>query len=274
MLARFLSVLLLFLSSMLWASTERLVTVVTLPEYEPFCFYKPGVSADIDGSRELIRPGDNSRMFDGLAWQVVLEAFQQQGYTVVLSVAPWKRAMSMLDNGDADLIFPAVKTEARLLKYHFSEHLVYPENRFLFYVQTGSSQQGSGLKDMFDRRIGYMRGFSYGDNWLNYKQHPRIKTEQFNSLKQGFRMLSGDRFDAVVGYELSHDYYLQKWQWRDDFRKLPAFGAARSYLMGLQSAELTGQLLTDFDLGIAEMISVGRYQQLVDKWINRAGEMQ
>lgn len=92
----------LLLPSLLSSET---VTVTTLPDYKPFCYHKEGQ----DGSQEEISPGQESALFTGLAWEIVLASFHAVDYTVKLSIVPWARGMYQLDTGGTDLLFPAVK---------------------------------------------------------------------------------------------------------------------------------------------------------------------
>ncbi len=246
------------------ASQAKLVRVVTLADYEPFCFYQP--NTDQATNTKNLPPGQASTLFDGLAWQVVVAAFHARGYTVELTVVPWKRGVALLDRGEVDLIFPAVKTEERLVRYLYSRGRVYPANHYLIYVNEQSDIQWQGLHSLNDKLIGAMRGFSYGSTWEEYLNESKSHPVLFNKLKRGFGLLKMNRIDALVGYEISHDYQLKLWGWDKEFKKLPPFATSSSYLMGLKSVQATRQLLNEFDAGKRQLSTSGELESILTKW--------
>ncbi len=243
------------------AGAAPVARVATFANYAPFCFY--AADADREQYQELIPPGQKSALFRGLAWEVVLASFHRAGYSVHLTIVPWTRAVRMLDEGAVDGIFPAIKNPQRIQRYRFSEQLVYPENRLLFYTLRTDDQSTTELADLRGKNTGMIRGFSYGPVWDQLVSDQQLRTVRLNDIRQGFDMLENGRIDALVGYELSHDYHLKNWQRSELFQKSPAFDQARSFLMGRRAAEV---LMADFDQGRNALETEGQYQQLLKKW--------
>lgn len=237
------------------------VKVATFANYAPFCFY----AADADQShyQEVIEPGQRSRLFRGLAWDVVLNSFQQSGYRVHLTIVPWPRAMKMLDQGIVDAVFPAIKNPSRLAQYRFSAQRVYPQNALLLYTRASDQQSITGLNNVAGKRIGTIRGFSYGSIWDQFASSNALNITDVNDAKQGFSLLEKGRIDALVGYQLSHDYHLKNWNQTALFRKTAAFDQAHSFLMGRSD---NATLMDDYDRGRSTLDQQGDYQQLLQKW--------
>ncbi len=237
------------------------VKVATFANYAPFCFY----AADADQSQyqEVIEPGQRSRLFRGLAWEVVLNSFQRSGYRVHLYIVPWTRAMKMLDQGLVDAVFPAIKNPSRLAKYQFSAQRVYPKNDLLLYTRANDQQLITGLDNLAGKRVATIRGFSYGSTWDQFTSSNDLNNINVNDAKQGFNLLEKGRIDALVGYQLSHDYHLKNWNKTALFSKTAAFDQAHSFLMGRSD---NAPLMNDYDQGRAALDQQGDYQQLLQKW--------
>ena len=197
-------------------SYAELVKVATLTNYEPFCFHQEGR----EGIHDEVPPGQESSFFAGMAWDILKESYHAMGYTVHLTVVSWKGAMSLMDDGKVDIIFPAVKTFEREKKYHFSQELSYPPNHFLVYVPHKSHIIWDGLASLNGKTVGVVRGFSYGKVWEEYLKTGTLKLSEYTDVKQGFLMLERGRLDAVVGYELSYDYLLRQWDWEQKWEDL------------------------------------------------------
>lgn len=255
---RFIFLALLFIPSPVLA--ELKVRIATYPDYEPFCFYKPGV----DTSRyfERIAPQQESNLFTGLAWEVVLKSFQRRNYRVELYIVPWARAMKMLEQDLVDAIFPAVKTPERQEKFSFSKQVVYPANGLLLYSLKGKLSEDY-LPNLKELRIGVVRSFSYGKRWSEISQQYQLKVSEMRSLPHAFKMLENNRIDVLPGYELSHDYYLQQQSKVHLFDKSKPFDHAYSYLMFRAEKK---QALLDFDQGRAKLEQQGTYHEMLEQW--------
>lgn len=240
----------------------RIIKIATYPNYEPFCFYKEGVDKSI--FNETIFMNNSSKVFTGLAWDVVLKSFQLQGYQVELFIVPWPRAYSMLDRLEVDAIFPAVKTPIREERFGFSKQTVYPPNPLVFYQNKKTDHP---LNDTFSNlpslTSGTIRGFSYGKEWDNLVLQHNLDPILFNSLKQGFDMLAGNRFDVLPGYQLAHDYYLKTHGLEELFKISQPFDIAYSYLM---FSTKNSTHLENFNLGRQELQNSGHYQRLRQSW--------
>ncbi len=254
-----LLVVALLITPGLWAA--EVARVATFANYAPFCFYKTGVDTHL--YQELIPPGQSSKLFTGLAWETVLEGFHRAGYSVHLSIVPWTRAMKMLDEGLVDAIFPAVKNEQRIKRYYFSKNLVYPENRLLLYRRAEDTRGITQLIDIRDKTTGAIRGFSYGRIWDAFITETGSNLIEVNNIRQGFDMLANGRIDALVGYELSHDYHLKSWNRFAQFSKTVAFDQARSFLLGRKDRR---DIINGFDYGSEQLQKEGGAQELLRRW--------
>lgn len=76
-------------------------------------------------------------------------------------------------------------------------------------------------------------------------------------------MLENGRIDALPGYQLSHDYYLQKENKKNLFKISHPFDIAYSYLMFNDYNPL---FRPHFDSGRKKLQQSGQYQKLREDW--------
>ncbi|MCP4020918.1 MAG: amino acid ABC transporter substrate-binding protein [Desulfobacteraceae bacterium] len=243
-------------------STEaKIVNVTTITDYAPFCFYKKGQQ----GFHDEVAPNQASSIFNGFAWQILLQSYHAMGYTVRLSIFPWKRGMVMMDKGQVDIIFPTVKNPERLKKYAFSKELSYPPNYYLIYVSKDRPFKWHGLKSLNKKKVGVIKAFSYGPAWAKYLAEGKAKIYEFYKLDDLFQQLAMERVDAIVGYQLSYDYNLHKLGMADKFKRMPPFDESKSFVMGKKNPKVEN-LLSIFDQGKAKLKESGKLKEIMIKW--------
>ncbi len=278
---------------------RRSVSLVTLDDYAPFCFAKTGRS---NQGREVIAPGADSDYLQGYSWDVVREAFHAQGYYIVLDAVAWNYAEAAARLGNAgeqisgsgrerssisvsfgfgkanifsnaekktapgalraDLLFPAVRTPAREDVFAFSAR---PVDRLsaVFYLPLNSQMQYDGVNTLNGKRVGVVRGWSYGSLFDNADGVNRI---ELDDTETGFRLLRQNRLDALAGYGTVYDRELKKIGWSAHFRKQPAGYVLDEFLCGIKDSGRTGELLAAFQKGLAALTASGRADALARKW--------
>tara|TARA_Y100000588_G_scaffold241080_1_gene254933 strand:+ start:1659 stop:2417 length:759 start_codon:yes stop_codon:yes gene_type:complete len=227
---------------------ERVVRVARLQDYAPFC----GASENIERDQN-IPSGDDAVGFGGNCWDVLRESYHQEGFTIQLFVVPWARAMSYLNQGKADILFPEGKNQEREWAFDYPEEPTNQAN-FVVYVRADNSVEWDGLAPVARYRIGVKRGFNCGDQW---KAAESIRKHEVGSIVDAFVMLSQKRLDGVVGYEGPWDYVLGQEGWQERYRKLPAFDASLEYPVALKSNGRGRMLLDAFDRGKRHLVKTG-----------------
>jgi len=255
---------LLVICSLLCATTfssgaDKVVSVATLEDYAPFCFTDDNVK---NGINDIFPPGTDTKKFKGYSWDVLRESFHAMGYSIILSVTPWSRAMEYVKVGQADVLFPAGKSVDRQKVFYYSRESLNSAT-YVVYVRTDSPVKWKGLESLKGLTIGEKRRFSHGDKW---KATSYIDKHPINTILQGFRMLDLKRFDGFVGYQFNWDYALKQVGWDSKFRKLPSFDSSDEYLIALKSNPLALQILKDYDLGKKRLIETGKFSAIRRKW--------
>jgi polar amino acid transport system substrate-binding protein len=237
---------------------DRLVSLTTLPDYPPFCFLKAKKSPSIE---ERIKPGEDSNYLQGYSWDIVRESFHEQGYTILLNVRPWSRALKSVEMGSIDVLFPAGKNQERLSLYAYSQQPVN-DVKFLVYINQDQSIEWQGLDSIKSKLIGVMSGYNYGNIWNKNKP----KTFEVVNLKQGFDLLRLNRIKGFAGYEIPWDFYLKGSKEADLFKKLPPFDSTLEYVVTGINHPNKQQILKDYDQGYSNIKAKSVIKTIEAKW--------
>jgi polar amino acid transport system substrate-binding protein len=240
-------------------SESKTVTLATLTDFAPYCFR---IESSAQITRETIPPGSDSAQLQGYSWDVVRESFHEVGYTIVLYVVPWARAMHYLNNGKVDAIFPANRTEEREEKYIFSEGYV-ERTRIAIYVPADSSLVWQGPSSLGNSRVGAVRGWSYGKAWENSKH---ITKELVDSIAQSFSLLDRKRIDAVIGYEIAYDYMLKSQGKTAAYNKAGYLDEVDEFLMGKKNNTAVIKILSAYDRGHQLLEKKGGLEEIGKAW--------
>lgn len=131
----------------------------------------------------------------GLYPAIIAEAFRRMGVGVRLQALPWPRALLGADAGIWG-VGGLYMTEERLWKYDYSEPIF--EERLMLYVLRGREFPFSGIGDLTGKRIGVMRGWSYGDEFDQAVVEGKIIADPVASDQANIGRLLLRRVDAIV----------------------------------------------------------------------------
>lgn len=256
-----LCLLLLFVAPCAASSGQPVIRVVTLFGYAPYCFTVPekkGVA------KELLPPGKDSLHFRGYSWDILREALHRAGFTIELSVVPWKRAYRAILHDEYDLLFPATRTPSRELLFTFGK-IPVNDSRALLYVRRDSPLEWEGLQKLPFMDVAVQRGFSYGDEWENLSLE-QLRKYEVNSIQLGFAMLLSGRVQAFAGYEANWDYVARSMEITDKIRKLPVFHNGLEYAIVRKNNPQARTKLQELNRSMKEMLESGRVDELRAKW--------
>ncbi|MBI9090938.1 MAG: transporter substrate-binding domain-containing protein [Desulfobacterium sp.] len=236
---------------------EKTVRIATLKDYPPFCMAVGEFEIN-----QTIPPGDDAVGFQGYSWDIIRQSFHKMGYTIHLSILPWTRAMTYIQKGQTDLLFPTGNNTDRQKLFYYSKESVNEVN-FVVYVQTENPIKWKGLESLQGLTIGIKRGFNYGNEW---KAARGIIKYNVNTIWQGFKMLDANRLDGFMGYEYNWDYVLKQNNLNQKYRKLPFLTGSLEYIVVLKSNPNSRAILNAYDTGKKELIRTGELKHIRNKW--------
>lgn len=135
----------------------------------------------------------------GLASDLVREAFARMKRPVLIEVYPLNRGLKLLDAGVVDGFFSIKKTPEREAKLVFVREPLFRQDYVFFSRKDGRFRFDGDLAAIAGQTIGVLVSTSYGrrfDEAVLRGELPRV--EVANSYESLFRMLAAGRFDAVI----------------------------------------------------------------------------
>ncbi|WP_420412364.1 substrate-binding periplasmic protein [Roseibium sp.] len=229
------------------SAKSEAVKLVTL-EYPPY-EYKDGSSAD------------------GIVVRILQAAFGKLGKDITIEVLPWKRALHMVKEGDADAIFTAYKNDERVKFLDYSETVLMPQVLSV-WVQKGSDVGFDGSMDSIaDHKIGLVDGISYGTMVDEAIKVGTLKSVDYAPQSENnIKKLMGGRIDAIIMNKYGAMHHLKNHKGLDKVVELqPEISSIPSYIAFSKKNNLAG-LRDQLDGVLQEMIASGEYQKIIDTY--------
>jgi len=142
----------------------------------------------------FLDPDDSSQ---GIVLEIARAAYKTQGYDVEMNFVPWARAINGVKQAEYDVLLGTWLTQERTEYLHYSDPYLYNDIKFI--KRKGDSFDYSGLDSLTGKSVGIVRGYGYGDDFLNAKNFRRPETKDL--LSNIKKLLSG-RVDLAVGDEI------------------------------------------------------------------------
>ncbi|AYC07395.1 transporter substrate-binding domain-containing protein [Vibrio cholerae] len=133
----------------------------------------------------------------GLSVDIVTAAFATQGYTVEFTIMPWSRALNDVKEGKIDILPATWFTQERTAYLTYSDN--YLTNQVKFIKKAGDNFEFAGLASLNGKKVGIVRGYGYGDKFMN---DPSFFRPESTDLKQNLQKLQAGRIDLAVEDEL------------------------------------------------------------------------
>ena len=192
-------------------------------------------------------------------------AFSRIGQPLELSAKPWKRALAELDEGKAG-VGGIYKTTERAASYDFSAPIL-TENT-LVYFNTARPVNFRTLADLDGKRVGVVRGWSYGDAFDAARRSGRFTVEEVVNDRTNFLKLAHRRLDVVLAIDESGSAIIAADK-LNDIGRSPRLLAANDAHLAFNKSARQGALLTRFDQAIAEMKRDGTLSRIVRRELMR-----
>lgn len=135
----------------------------------------------------------------GLAVDIVNEAFLRMGRPVSIQFYPWARIVKMTEEGDADGLFTIKKTAARSATMLFPQKPLIRQDYVFFVLKDSETRFDGQFSSMADARIGVVYTTSYGPRFDEAVRKGEFKKlDPASNYVLTFRKLLGKRVDAVI----------------------------------------------------------------------------
>lgn len=193
----------------------------------------------------------------GLYPVLIRTAFAHMGIAVTCEPKPWARAINELDGTTAG-IGGIYKNSERLKKYDYSEPLLVETITIYFHGAHPFSY--TRLEDLKGKRIGVMRGWSYGDDFDNVRDAGWFKVEGVSTDEQNFQKLMYGRIDIALAIRESVSHLLGTYR---DIRAADVPLIQPSAFLAFPKPAHRATLLKQFDQALKAMKASGEFSRIL-----------
>lgn len=134
----------------------------------------------------------------GMYPALIREIFRRIDRPVSVEAMPWKRAFLLADSGKVG-IAGLVKTVERQRRFDFTDPLY--EDVLKIYVRQERTFSYTGIDSLKDKKIGVLRGWSYGDAFDRARADGWFIAEEVSGDAQNVDKLINSRIDAALMQE-------------------------------------------------------------------------
>jgi polar amino acid transport system substrate-binding protein len=129
----------------------------------------------------------------GISVELLTEAMKTQGYDVEFKIMPWARALDSVSKGTIDLLPATWYTDARTEYLRYSNP--YISNQLAFIKRADDNFQFSELSDLEGKVVGIVRGYGYGDAFLDATHFDKPVA---NNLTANLKKVLAGRVDLTL----------------------------------------------------------------------------
>jgi len=197
--------------------------------------------------------------------EITREALKLKGHTMTVKFVPWKRAISNVERGQADMVMGAYDTPERRQKFIVSEKL-YDIKEYVIGLKSSGLTEFKGFEGLKKYKFGVTAGYAYAKDFqdASYLQKMAASSDLLNIKK-----LFAGRIDFLILNTATFNENAKNVS--DAQRKEVVFLAPPLTVAGIHnlvSRKIADgeQLAMDLAAGIAELKANGQYQQILQKY--------
>ncbi len=194
---------------------------------------------------------------------IVIEICKRMGIEPKFEAYPWKRALMMVENGEADGIFSLLRSEDR------DKFLFYPDETINSVRTMVIARKGGGLKirsldDLKGKSVGVIDGHKYGPEFDNYQGLKKFLCKNKEEL---ISMLDRERVDVILDSEAPFNFMTIEMKIQDKFETLYLVQENPIYLAFSKKMGQKGEdLAKKFGEQLKKMKADGSYETILKKY--------
>ena len=182
---------------------EKVLTIVdggNLVGYPPYYYYPESATV----TSKNLRPR-------GFLVELIEVAAKDAGFQVKWLSVPFKRAIQMMRNGDADAMYPVLFTKPRSEYMYFKDLELAEECNYLVTLKDSPINFSENLSNFkLDGIVGITDAYSYGKVFDNLINSGKVNTLKVSEDKQLVKLLLSGRIDVALGNQLPLSWQFQK----------------------------------------------------------------
>ncbi len=199
----------------------------------------------------------------GVYPRLIQAAFRHMDSPVLVEAKPWNRTLMEGEHGLAG-VGGLYKNSERLTKFDYSDQLFV--ERLVVYFNMLKPVAFSGVEDLKGKRIGVIRGWSYGDDFDRMRKDGDFTVEAVASDEQNFRKLEAQRLDAVITIREAGAVLAPKFK---DLGCAPTPLALNPTFLAFAKSAYRAALLKQFNSALMQMQKSGEFQKIIAEEFSR-----
>lgn len=205
-------------------------------------------------------------VYSGIYVDVARIAAARAGIELEFEVVPFRRALYMLEHGDADLMLGPNRTDERQ-KYMYYFGAALPEEPKIIYTGVLDADVKK-IEDLAGRSIGILRGANYGRHVGDISDVRKVEAADYLTL---FRMLDEHRISAMIVPELlAIELLKQEGPMRIRRASLVLQGSPSFIAVSRQSPYFISGDFTEFERRLVEMRHDGTFAEIYARYVDGA----
>ncbi len=194
----------------------------------------------------------------GLYPDLIAAILQTSGQPAQINAKPWARCIAEIDEAIAG-VGGIYKNAKRLKSYDFSEP-IFVEKMALYFNKT-KPLNFTGVADLIGKKVGVIRGWSYGDEFDLAVKDGKISVHEVKSDNQNFQKLVAGRVDAILAIEEAGAAQLKDAQFAGIGKSAKYLFENPTFLAFNKNARQT-ELLAKFNKAIMTMKESGKLDKI------------
>ena len=211
---------------------------------------------------------ENHPLGPGIDMEIALRALEKLGIRATVRIAPFKRVLAMLEEGQADMT-TTLSYRAERDAYLLWSEPYRTDTAYVFFTVKGSPFDPARLEDLRGRTVGMVRGFAYPQSFAGDPHITRVEAPHMESL---VGMLLAGRFDAIIVNSMAGRYELQATGRMGDVRQAPfeiRTPDDRGTVMGFSKVRGHEDLLGRFNAEMRRMVADGTVDAIAGRYLGR-----
>ena len=202
---------------------------------------------------------------EGMDVDIAREALKRSGYEVELQLVPWKRALLMLERGDADFTTTISRNGDRDRFIDWSQGY-RSWVRYHFYARANTAETLQILKDLDGKTLGITLGYFYPDAVVKPPEH-RVRIETGKDMATTIRMLRAGRSDYIVVNALAGAWEISQLGLMGELKQQPlVYSSDSPTYMGFSKVRNNAPAIEAMNKGLSSMIKDGTLAKIEKKY--------
>ncbi len=205
----------------------------------------------------------------GIAVELVEELFSRLDLRTVVTIYPFKRALTRIETGMSDVVLMVGKNEERAGYMLFPTVPIVKEDILIYYPAKWIKFEWHGWEDLKEYEIGTVIGYQYGKAWEDAVRKYQFKTQEVPTDLMNIDKLLSGRVDLILLGQANADSLMKI---RPQCRgKLKAAGKPiyrNTLYFGISKKSFLAPRLSDIDRTLLQMQKDGTFEKIMRKPIN------